>query len=85
MDWAEQASVQGLHHGKIPYLEGENREQVPEVMVKAIHKTLHGGWSELVNCQLALKLWGKLASTGNQFIHSLMERSYPLFTLAHDR
>lgn len=84
LDWAERASAQGLHRGKIPYLEGENGEQVPEVTVKAIRKTLRGGWSELVNRQLAPKSWGKLASTGNQFIHSLMERSYPLFTLAHD-
>ncbi|KAG2343740.1 hypothetical protein BDR05DRAFT_999663 [Suillus weaverae] len=84
LDWAKRASVQGLHCGKIPYLESENREQVPEAMVKAIRKTLHRGWSELVNRQLAPKLWGKLALTGNQFIHSLMKRSYPLFTLAHD-
>ncbi|KAG2350639.1 hypothetical protein BDR05DRAFT_994012 [Suillus weaverae] len=47
LDWAKRASAQGLHRGKIPYLEGENREQVPEATVKAIHKTLRGGWSEL--------------------------------------
>ncbi|KAG1822409.1 hypothetical protein EV424DRAFT_1554308 [Suillus variegatus] len=84
LDWAERASAQGLHRGKIPYLEGENGELVPEATVKAIRKTLRGGWSELVNRQLAPKSWGKLSSTGNQFIHSLMEKSYPLFTLANN-
>ncbi|KAG1802543.1 uncharacterized protein BJ212DRAFT_1581291, partial [Suillus subaureus] len=58
LDWAERASAQGLHRGKIPYLEGENGEPVPEATVKAIRKTLRGGWSELVNRQLAPKSRG---------------------------
>jgi hypothetical protein len=84
LDWVERASAQGQHRGKVPYLEGENGEQVAPATIKAIRKTLRGGWSELVNRQLAPKSWGKLTTTGHEFIHSLMEKAYPLFTLAHN-
>ncbi|KAG1861625.1 hypothetical protein F4604DRAFT_1683978 [Suillus subluteus] len=84
MGWLDTASSQTTDRGKIPYLEDENRDPVPENTVKAIRKLLWGGWSELLNRKIAPQSWGKATASARQLIHTLMEDAYPLFKFADD-
>ncbi|KAI6004767.1 hypothetical protein EDD15DRAFT_2444292 [Pisolithus albus] len=53
-------------------------------MAKAIRKLLRGGWVELVHKDLAPPSWGRLAAGACQFIHGLMESTYPHFKFANN-
>ncbi|KAG1743384.1 hypothetical protein EDB19DRAFT_1827296 [Suillus lakei] len=69
IEWLDTASSQTTDCGKIPYLEDENGDPVPEKTVKAIRKLLLG--------------WMATASA-RQLIHTLVENAYPLFKFADD-
>lgn len=84
MSWLDTASSQTTDRGKIPYLEDENGDPVPENTVKSIRKLLRGGWSELLNRKIAPQSWGKATASARQLIHTLMEDAYPIFKFADD-
>ncbi|KAG1894231.1 uncharacterized protein F5891DRAFT_985231 [Suillus fuscotomentosus] len=84
MSWLDTASSQTTDRGKIPYLEDENGDPVPENTVKAIRKPLQGGWSELLNQKIVPQSWGKVTDSARQLIHMLMEDAYQFFKFADD-
>ncbi|KAI6039612.1 hypothetical protein EDC04DRAFT_2603042 [Pisolithus marmoratus] len=55
-----------------------------QVDVKAIWKLLCGGWVELVHEELTPPSWGRLSTSACQFIHGLMETTYPHFKFTNN-
>ncbi|KAI6110298.1 hypothetical protein EDD16DRAFT_1522314 [Pisolithus croceorrhizus] len=70
--------------GAMGFLEDKDGKSPSCETVKAIHKLLCGGWVELVHQELAPPSWGQLSASTRQFIHSLMESTYPDFKLANN-
>ncbi|KAI6145831.1 hypothetical protein BKA82DRAFT_145086 [Pisolithus tinctorius] len=68
--------------GTLGFLEEDNSDPPSNSTVKAIQKTLRGGWAELANHKLAPKSWGRLCASGRQLTHNLMESTFPLFRFA---
>ncbi|KAI6143037.1 hypothetical protein BKA82DRAFT_4360240 [Pisolithus tinctorius] len=64
------------------FLKEDNSDPLSDSTVKAICKTLQGGWAELANCKLAPKSWGWLCTSSRQLTHNLMESVFLLFRFA---
>ncbi|KIK73627.1 hypothetical protein PAXRUDRAFT_37069 [Paxillus rubicundulus Ve08.2h10] len=77
LEWAESPAFQVENQGKLPYLEQENGNPIPEETVCAMRKVLRGAWSELVQRKLAPLTWGKFSTTGWDLVHGLMEAAFP--------
>jgi hypothetical protein len=84
LEWAESPAFQVENRGKLPYLEQENGDPIPEETVRAMRKVLRGAWSELVQRKLAPLTWGKLATTGRDLVHGLMEAAFPFLRFANN-
>lgn len=84
LEWAESPAFQVKNQGKLPYLEQENGDLIPEETVRAMRKVLRGAWSELVQRKLAPLTWGKLATTGRDLVHGLMEAAFPFLQFANN-
>ncbi|KAI5995916.1 hypothetical protein EDD15DRAFT_2420965 [Pisolithus albus] len=86
-DWdkyLESPEGQTSKRGTMGFLEDKDGNPPSREMAKAIRKLLHGGWVELVYKDLAPPSWGKLSASARQFIHNLMESSFPDFKLANN-
>ncbi|KAI6004688.1 hypothetical protein EDD15DRAFT_2444064 [Pisolithus albus] len=66
------------------FLEDKDGNPPSHEMVKAICKLLCRGWVELVHKDVVPLSWGKLSARTHQFIHNLMESSFPDFKLANN-
>lgn len=86
-DWEkylESPEGQTSKRGTMGFLEDKDGNPPSRETAKAIRKLLRGGWVELVHRELAPPSWGRLSASARQFIHSLMESSYPDFKLANN-
>ncbi|KAI5980856.1 hypothetical protein EDD15DRAFT_2421529 [Pisolithus albus] len=86
-DWdkyLESPEGQTSKRGTMGFLEDKDSNPPSREMAKAIRKLLRGGWVELVYKDLAPLSWGKLSASARQFIHNLMESSFPDFKLANN-
>ncbi|KIK90678.1 hypothetical protein PAXRUDRAFT_35223 [Paxillus rubicundulus Ve08.2h10] len=84
LEWAESPAFQVENQGKLPYLEQENGDPIPEETVHAMWKVLQGAWLELVQRKLAPLTWGKLSTTGWDLVHGLMEAAFPFLWFANN-
>ncbi|KIK20344.1 hypothetical protein PISMIDRAFT_13025 [Pisolithus microcarpus 441] len=87
-DWdkyLESPKGQTSKRGTMGFLEDKDSNPPSCEMAKAIHKLLHGGWVELMHWELAPPSWGQLSASAHQFIHTLMENTYPDFKLTNNR
>ncbi|KAI6004749.1 hypothetical protein EDD15DRAFT_2359531 [Pisolithus albus] len=86
-DWdkyLESPEGQTSKRGTMGYLEDKDGNPPSRETAKAIRKLLRGGWVELVHKELAPPSWGRLAAGARQFIHGLMESTYPHFKFANN-
>ncbi|KAI5990605.1 hypothetical protein EDD15DRAFT_2279342 [Pisolithus albus] len=86
-DWdkyLESPKGQMSKRGTMGFLEDKDGNPPSRETVKAIRKLLRGGWVELVHKDVVPPSWGKLSAGARQFIHNLMERSFPDFKLANN-
>jgi hypothetical protein len=84
LKWLDTAGADSGDRGKLPFLEDENGDPVPEAMIDSIRKSLRTAWSELADRKLAPSTWGKLSASGAQLVNGIMERAHPLFRLANN-
>ncbi|KAI6005997.1 hypothetical protein EDD15DRAFT_2215265 [Pisolithus albus] len=86
-DWdkyLESPEGQTSKRGTMGYLEDKAGNPPSRETAKAIRKLLRGGWVELVYKDLAPPSWGRLSAGARQFIHDLMESTYPHFKFANN-
>ncbi|KAI6011235.1 hypothetical protein BKA83DRAFT_4502797 [Pisolithus microcarpus] len=86
-DWdkyLESPEGQTSKRGTMGYLEDKDGNPPSRETAKAIRKLLRGGWVELVHRELAPPSWGRLSASARQFIHGLMESTYPHFKFANN-
>ncbi|KAI6018419.1 hypothetical protein EDC04DRAFT_2902132 [Pisolithus marmoratus] len=86
-DWdkyLESPEGQTSKRGTMGYLEDKDGNPPSHETAKAIRKLLHGGWVELVHQELAPPSWGRLSASAHQFIHGLMETTYPHFKFTNN-
>ncbi|KAI6154772.1 hypothetical protein BKA82DRAFT_41403, partial [Pisolithus tinctorius] len=82
--WLESPKACLGNQGKYAFLKDENGKALPSETVKVIHKAVHAGWTELVNCSIALKTWGKASASACQTFHTILEHEFLIFKLAEN-
>ncbi|KAI6041824.1 hypothetical protein EDC04DRAFT_2601466 [Pisolithus marmoratus] len=86
-DWdkyLESPEGQTSKRGTMGYLEDKDGNPPSRETAKAIRKLLRRGWVELVHWELAPPSWGRLSASARQFIHGLMETTYPHFKFTNN-
>ncbi|KAI6011871.1 hypothetical protein PISMIDRAFT_106121, partial [Pisolithus microcarpus 441] len=86
-DWdkyLESPEGQMSKQGTMSYLEDKDSNPPSCETAKVIQKLLCGGWVELVHWELTPPSWGRLSATSHQFIHELMESTYPHFKFTNN-
>ncbi|KAI6022359.1 hypothetical protein BKA83DRAFT_4493658 [Pisolithus microcarpus] len=86
-DWdkyLESPKGQMSKRGTMGYLEDKDGNPPSHETAKAIRKLLRRGWVELVHRELVPPSWGRLSTSARQFIHGLMESTYPHFKFANN-
>ena len=81
-DWLLQPEAQHARRGKEPYLEEENGEPVSNSRVTSICECIWSAWCKLVNMKCTPQVLGELDTTGREFFHTYVEKSWSLFKCA---
>ncbi|KIM56828.1 hypothetical protein SCLCIDRAFT_29257 [Scleroderma citrinum Foug A] len=83
-DWMDSPEAQNSNHGLYAYMEEENGKVLDSEKLGNMQKALQAAWADLTQRNLAPDTWGKASTTAQNFVHSTMERTYPLLKLAED-
>ncbi|KAG2039118.1 hypothetical protein BDR03DRAFT_952900 [Suillus americanus] len=82
LKWLDSAGGDGHSRGKLPFLEDDHGEPIPESIIEAIRKTLRVTWTELAIRGLAPLSWGRVTASAAELTNTIMEKAFPLFRLA---
>ena len=81
-DWMDSPEAQNSNRGLYAYMEEENGEVPDSEKLGNMQKALRAAWADLAQRNLAPDTWGKASTMARNFVHSTMERTYPLLKLA---
>ncbi|KAL4063289.1 hypothetical protein V8B97DRAFT_2026454 [Scleroderma yunnanense] len=78
-NWLDSAEAEGSDHSIYAYLEEEDGKVLSLETLANIHRSLHTGWRELTQSNVASETWGKASIKAHQFLCFTMEKVFPLF------
>ncbi|KAG8215131.1 hypothetical protein J3R82DRAFT_8601 [Butyriboletus roseoflavus] len=81
--WTNSPEAHAEANWKLAYLEDMNGIMVSKDSIKAIQKAMRAGWIELVKKELAPNSWSKICTSAQDLYHTIIEKSFPIFKLAH--
>ncbi|KAI6034737.1 hypothetical protein BKA83DRAFT_4121788 [Pisolithus microcarpus] len=83
-DWLDSPEAAGSNRGLYAYLKDENGDVPKSETLGKIRKALRAGWRELGQRGMAPDTWGKASTSAIHFMHSQMEKDFPLFKLTEN-
>ncbi|KAG8220579.1 hypothetical protein J3R82DRAFT_2800 [Butyriboletus roseoflavus] len=81
-EWTNTPEAHGNSRYKFAFLEDEQGNMISDGTLKAIRKTIHGCWAELVVKGMAPRSWGKANASAKEIVYSLAYKSFPFLQLA---
>ncbi|KAL4065032.1 hypothetical protein V8B97DRAFT_2025816 [Scleroderma yunnanense] len=84
-DWLDSTEAEESDCRIYAYLEEESGKVPSSEMLANIHRSLHAGWRELTQSNMALETWGKASIKAHQFLRFTMEKAFPLFKFTENR
>lgn len=83
-EWTNTPEAHANARYKFAFIEDEQGNGVSDSTLKAIRKTIQGGWAELVSKTMAPKSWGKANASAKELVYSLTYQAFPFLQLAEN-